>query len=551
MAGESHALTVALRRIWDDPRLRAFARMGAAPMLFYFACFSLLTFPLITQFSSHFFTDQGDGLQNVWNMWWVNEAVTHGQSPWSTHYLHRPWGVTLLSHTLNPFNGFLGIGLQTFLTLRQAHNVIVVFSFVMGGVTAFWLSWRLVRSYWPSVLAGFIFTFSNYHFAHAQGHLQLVSLEWIPLFLLCWHVLITRPGWRVAVAAGLSLCAVILCDYYYFFYCVMAGALMLFWFAWRSGHWRFLIDRQRLVAIGVFVGVLLVTAGPLAFSLLWLHIHDPLQGVHRPGRWSADLLSSVIPGGHWYFADWTRFYWSRLPGNIHEKSVHLGVSVLAMMIWVGLARRRVRVELGVWVLLLGFFWVVALGPAVQIAGYEISWLKMPYALLEVVFPPIEMSGCPVRMTVMVTLAAALICAVGFDLLLAGGRRARIVAVVFLAVLVFEYWPRPMPSNSMPLPDHVRFLSLLPKDRVIIDRAASGGRALYFQTVHRIPMALGYTSRIPKSLMERERALIRAAKQEDFAKLRSEWGIHYLLNSDGRRTAVIDTGTGEMVFPPPK
>ena len=71
----------------------------------------------------------------------------------------------------------------------MAYNTITIFAFVMGGLTMYWLAYHLTRSFWGSLLAGFIFTFSNYHFMHAQGHLQLISLEWIPLFVLCWYCL--------------------------------------------------------------------------------------------------------------------------------------------------------------------------------------------------------------------------------------------------------------------------------------------------------------------------------------------------------------------------
>jgi hypothetical protein len=130
-------LRAALAWLGDRPRLAAVIKLGVAPAAIYFVCFSVLTFPMVTLFSSHFFTDQGDGLQNVWNLWWVNEAVTvRGQLPWHTDYLHHPWGVTLLPHTLNAFNGFIGIPLQLFLTLKQTHNIIILFSFVVGGLTA-------------------------------------------------------------------------------------------------------------------------------------------------------------------------------------------------------------------------------------------------------------------------------------------------------------------------------------------------------------------------------------------------------------------------------
>jgi hypothetical protein len=63
------------------------------------------------------------------------------------------------------------------------------------------------------------------------------------------------------------------------------------------------------------------------------------------------------------------------------------------------------------------------------------------------------------------------------------------------------------------------------------------------------MALGYVSRVPESLHQRERPLMRAAEREDFALLRSEYDVHYFLKTDGRRTMVFDTATGVMVFPP--
>ncbi|MCI0528739.1 MAG: hypothetical protein L0Y56_14975, partial [Nitrospira sp.] len=173
----------------------AVAKMGVLPILFYFIFFCSLTYPLILSFSTHLFADQGDGLQNVWNLWWVNKAVTQlHQSPWHTSYLHYPHGASLLGHTLNPLNGFLGIGLLKFLTLFEVYNVLVVFAFVVSGWTAFLLAYHFTHSYGSSLIAGYIFTFSNYHFAHAQGHLNLESLEWLPLFVLCWYKLMTKPG---------------------------------------------------------------------------------------------------------------------------------------------------------------------------------------------------------------------------------------------------------------------------------------------------------------------------------------------------------------------
>lgn len=134
-------------------RFQTLTMMGVLPTLVYFLVFVLLTFPLIRSFSTHIFADAGDGLQNVWNMWWVNKAITElGQNPWQTSYLHFPYGVTLLGHTLNPFNGLMGIPLLRVLSPTQAHNVVIIFSFVVAGLTTFWLAYYLTPRIGPASL---------------------------------------------------------------------------------------------------------------------------------------------------------------------------------------------------------------------------------------------------------------------------------------------------------------------------------------------------------------------------------------------------------------
>src|SRR5438132_10730485 len=98
------------------------ARMGILPALFYLTSFIVLTDPLILRFSTRLFADPWDGFVFQWNLWWVNKAITDlHQSPWHTSYLHYPFGVSLLPHTLNVFNGFLAIPLLRFLTLSEVY----------------------------------------------------------------------------------------------------------------------------------------------------------------------------------------------------------------------------------------------------------------------------------------------------------------------------------------------------------------------------------------------------------------------------------------------
>jgi hypothetical protein len=515
--------------------------LAVFPVLFYLVMFCIYTYPLLLDFSTHFFADQGDGLQNVWNIWWVNKAVTQmHQLPWQTSYLHYPNGVSLLGSTLNPFNGFMGIVLLPFLTLIETHNFIVIFSFVLGGVTAFWLAYYLTESYWSSIVAGFIFTFSNYHFAHAEGHLQLVSLEWIPLFVLCWYVLLSKPTITMAVVSAGVLFAVILCDYYYFFYCVVTGCLMLGWYAAKERDPFFFLKRKHLIPFGTFVALVVITAGPLVFSLLLLNARDPLWGFHSPVKSSLDLLAPIIPGGHWYFAQLTEPFWSHLTVNIHESSVHMGIAVLFVLFYVWFRRRKAQANsVLLWYLVLAFFAVMSLGPVLHIWGREMPFIRLPYALLENVFPPLKLSGAPVRMMVMVMLSSAVICAIGFKMLFRESLAKRWLVLLLLVMLFVEYLPKPMPASQPPVPPYVRVLKTLPDDGGIIDVVSRPTRALYYQTIHEKPVAFGYVARIPASVREEERTVKRLVRDKDSRTLFCGYHFKYLVAHAEQKVARDD------------
>ena len=59
---------------------RRFLKAVVVPATAYLLIFVLYTWPWTAHFSSEYFTDTGDGYQNVWNMWWVNH---------SGHLLHQ------------------------------------------------------------------------------------------------------------------------------------------------------------------------------------------------------------------------------------------------------------------------------------------------------------------------------------------------------------------------------------------------------------------------------------------------------------------------------
>jgi hypothetical protein len=518
--------------------MKQIAKHSLIPALFYLFAFCLLTFPLIRDFSTHFFTDDGDGFMNIWNLWWINTAVSQPSihpSIWHTDMLHWPFGVTLLGQTLNPFNGLLAVPLLRVMSLVQAHNVIVLFSFVMSGITAYWLAYYLTRAFWGSLLAGFIFTFSSYHFAHYYGHLNLISMEWIPLFALCWYILITRPSLTMGLASALTLWLVLLCDYYYFFYCVLTGVLIVIWYMVAQRNFWFFLKREYLTSLSAFIGASLLLTGPTIFPLMYLMRTDPLLDAHNPKSFALDLFALFVPGESWRFGQLTEGYWSKLPLGISEASVYLGYAALILSVYLWVKRRDVKNinigEINLWYFIAAFFFLMALGPVLRVNGEIVYEGVMPYTLLEKVLPFLKLSGVPVRMVAMITLSASVLAAMAITLI-PKTPRGRMFTFLIAALLFVEYLPKSLPATPTEAPAYVTALADLPNDGGVLDKAAGTKYLqLYYQTVHRKPMVFGYVARTPSSVAEKEKDLNRAINRENYTALWDVYRVRYIVTKD--------------------
>jgi hypothetical protein len=82
---------------------------------------------------------------------------------------------------------------------------------------------------------------------------------------------------------------------------------------------------------------------------------------------------------------------------------------------------------------------------------------MPYKALQKLVPPLALSGTPVRMMVMVTLAAAVLTSVAFVLLFRGPPRVRLGACALLGLLILEYLPQQLASTRPFVPGYVTAL----------------------------------------------------------------------------------------------
>lgn len=493
------------------------------PGLTYLGFLCLYTWPWVAHPTTRFFTDSGDGYQNVWNMWWINRAVTQlHQLPWHTYLLHFPYGTTLLGQTMNPFNGFVGIVLLRFMPLVAAFNVMVVFSFVATGITAFWLCFYFSRRYVPSLIGGFVTTFSAYHLSKTLGLMQLVSLEWVPLFVLLWWRLLVAPRARLAAGAAVTLLAVLLCDYYYFLFSVLTGMAILV-YLWRHGELRLEVPSSAVFL--VLAGVLCI---PLPAALVVSNLADPMQGGHAST--GTDLFSLVLDGGHWRFASLTKWYWGAIHAPLGDSSVYLSLTVTALLGVAVVLRRRLGGHAKFWLPFAAVCTVLSLGPYLVVHGSN-TGIPLPFDLIRKAIPLLDYNIEPARIMVLTTLAAGVLVALVLGRLDLARRRSRLVTGLVCAALVVELWPAPPPLTPVTRPKYVAALKALPPGGVIDNAAVAGGRIdkslqLYDQVLTGHPMAFGYISRTPDTVVAADARLQAAIAGHRYGTLCHRYGFRY-------------------------
>jgi hypothetical protein len=502
-----------------------------APAIIYFVFFFLANRQYIGHFSTGFFLDDGDGYQNVWNIWWVHQALTvlH-QNPYYTRLIHAPEGISLVPQTMNIYNCLVGVILFGLgMSLIQVVNFAVVFAFVMSGVTMFWFVRRLTKNYWIAVLAGFMFTFSSYHFAHAQGHLQLVTMEWVPLFFLAWWELLVKPRYKMAIAAAGALLLVIGSDYYYFFYSVSGALILLAFFLFYTKELK--VTQRTVKIFALFTVLTAATSGVLVASLALLNKRDPLQGAHDAFVFSLDILSPIIPGGSWYWNSLTKGFWDRtsLP-YFAEASMYFGSVLIVLLIVAIVCYRRLKLPKDsiMWWAIFVIFGILSLGPRLHINGRIIHRIPLPYAWLEKLIPSLQVSGVPIRMIFMSLFAGIIIASITLSHMHFSRKYKYVLIPLLIIFTLFDLWPRPLPLTTPSYLSYVGFIKSLPNKAEVIDNgAATGSEALYDQTVDDHPIAFGYVTRTPTTVSNEDFHIFADLAQGRYDDLCSVYRVRYL------------------------
>jgi hypothetical protein len=532
-------------------------RWHAAVAAFFSAIWLVQTWPLPLQLASVLPNDPGDPVLNTWILWWNAHVLPLTSRWWNAPIFYPAPGTTSFTEIL------LGVSIVASplqwlgVSPVVAYNLVFLASTPLAAFFTYLLALKLTGRVGPSIVAGVMFGFAVFRFAHVP-HLQIMWSWWMPLALLGLHRWLVDQRWSGLVIFAIAWIGQSLSNGYYFFYFSIVVALWVAWFA-----------RRRIVPVVVVWILAGLAIAPV--MLMYRDIHEryrfarsereiesggaDLTEFFRPSsvprffkidRWERGehevslpilgivvLAMGLIAGarGGLLRRPWrqqrvlaTLQYLlilaavvcaliaisTRTSGNWHFDAIGVHVSGIAKMLavtWPALflalalspAAERAWRERSMSAFYLAATWIVlilAMGPDPKAWG-EKFWNDAPYSWLMVIVPGMDGVRVPARFTILAVLCVAIATALRLARLRLGDvRREQALAGVLIVGSLFETWPPAIPMVALPvLPPAIS------QDATVIELPFGGDQelpAMYRSMVHQRPIVNGYSGYFPAS-----------------------------------------------------
>ena len=202
----------------------------AAAGLAYFAITVIYSWPLPSMLGGAIAHDPYDPVLNAWILWWTTRVVPFTAAWWNAPiFLPAPGTLAFSEHLL----GLAPIAAPVLAVTHNAfaaYNVALLGSFVLCGLSAYFLAFVLTRRHDASFVAGLAYAFAPYRLAHL-AHIQVLSSYWIPMCLAALHKYgrTARARWAVIAAAAWLVQGY--ANGYYLFFLLPLVALWIAWYA--------------------------------------------------------------------------------------------------------------------------------------------------------------------------------------------------------------------------------------------------------------------------------------------------------------------------------
>jgi hypothetical protein len=486
--------------------------------LAYAAVVCLITWPVVTQMSTHMPGKSTDALLHYWNSWWVRQALRSGESPYWTPYLFYPNGLSLVTHNMAWFQIAFWLLLEPLVGGVTAHNLGILLTLALCGCAAYLLAQRLTGDWRAAFLGGLIYMIWPYRLSQLD-HPNMLATFWVPVFFLFLIYTLRSPParrakrWSDPVLTGVCFALV---GYARWQQLIPVTLMALVYVATNAPLW--LPKERRHVLLRLLIAgavALLLLSAPIWLLVRELGLAGPSVNVMREDTWmNSDALAYITPApDHPLIGPLAASLFGRYYGDrAHDHNpAYLGL-VATLLALLGI-RFRGRESLG-WVLMAAMLILLAIGPVLRIGGRALPGPTL-YGLLA---PLVRLMRVPERFNVFVALPVSVLAAYGA----AGGlawwdkeRTAKVttsdrlpfvarpwvgaaLAVLLAALIVFESLATPVPSIDVShIPASYAQIAAEPGDFALLNYPSRNSKDYMFeQTFHERPILRGNISRLP-------------------------------------------------------
>jgi hypothetical protein len=475
---------------------------------------AIVTWPLVVDPLGGAVGHPGNDVWNhLWGYHWVASTLRAGELPLRTSLMAFPQGGRLFF--IDTFGALLTLPVQWGAGTVAAYNAAVFGAFVAAGLAAWAFARHVVGwSHGPgpvadtaAIVAAVAWASSAHLIAQAyNGITETLLAGTFPLAVLAVMRLLERPGWRRALVAATAMAVCVAANGYQGIFAAIGSVLVLIgWVPTRVDR----VDWSRVptaaglaavVAVGAVAPVLLRFSASLEGddamvrrdpefvwdSLVEHNITDVLSGF-RPGRvYSPDL--SATTGEHLLIV------------------TYLGWALL-LLAAVGLWRMRRWRDRLPWLLWIGTFYLLMLGPYLHVAGAYVTvadrQVPLPFLALFDAVPLFQRVSHPFRLVMPVQLGLAVLAARALADAPAW-LRAAAPALVLAESLLASPAPWPLPRADTEIPAYTAVLRDDPVPGAVLDLpigVPNLERAvyLYWQSAHGRPSPYSLNEPVPALL----------------------------------------------------
>lgn len=481
----------------------------------------ILTYPVAFRIRTHI-AGGGDAWQVLWSFWYTKMAVLSPTLSLNyTNYIFYPDGVPLIPFG-TAFNQLLSIPLQHFFGFVITYNLLWLLSFVLGGYGTFHLVKYLTNDKNASFIAGIIFAFSPYHYAHALGHMGATTIEWIPFCALYLMKMIREKDLKNSIYAAVFFILVAMSDLQFIVYMgLFVGVLLVYEVLYelkvngdsctifeRITSLKSLFVKYLLFAIVSFAGVLPFTYDMIKTAISSNNFLEP--SISDNVRYSADIVGFFTPSAlHPLFGNWLATHVYRFfTGNTAEHTTYIGYTVMILSLYAITALRKNK-QVKFWGISTIFFILMSLGPVLHIFGktqftiFNVT-IPLPYILIYYLVPFVNNGRTLGRFDVVVMLSFAVLAGYGitefinrFD----SKQKKAMFSCVISCLVIFEFLTIPVLVSPVDVPEFYDQISKDNEKYALLEIPATtvygcGIMSEYYQTIHGKPTVNGQVARTP-------------------------------------------------------